>query len=106
MIADTRERARELLLPEAWAMIHSREVGAFLPLESVATVRELRFNTQQQKRIDAWMQQAIYGDEASVRGQLETLLARTGAREIMATTSTFDVADRAEADARLAALFA
>src|SRR5690606_3195533 len=38
MIAETRERARQLLLPEAWAMVRSRETGHFDPLEPVDSV--------------------------------------------------------------------
>jgi hypothetical protein len=39
-----------------------------------------------------------------VAGEVERLLARTGAVELMATTSTYDRDDLAAADAALAAL--
>lgn len=105
MVAESRERARQLLLPEAWAMVLSREIGEFPPLESVESILARRFTERQQQQIDSWLENAIYGDADSVRKQLEDLVARTGASEIMASTSTFDGQDLADADAALAALF-
>lgn len=106
LIADTRERARQLLLPEAWAMIRSREIGEFGPLESVDSVLAQRPTPRQQERIDHWLSGAIYGDSAAVGAQLDELIAVTGADEIMSTTSTYADADRDDADAALAAVVA
>lgn len=105
MVAESRERARQLLLPEAWAMVLSREIGEFPPLESVESILARVFTDRQQQQIDSWLENAIYGDADSVRAQLEDLVSRTGASEIMASTSTFDGQDLADADAALAALF-
>lgn len=105
MIAESHERARQLLLPEAWAMTHSREIGEFPPLESVESILARDFTDRQQQQIDLWLDNAIYGDAESVRDQLGDLIDRTGADEIMASTSTFDAQDLADADAELAALF-
>lgn len=104
LIADTRERARQLLLPEAWAMMRSREIGEFGPLESVDNVLAQRPTPRQQERIDHWLSGAIYGDSAAVGAQLDELIAVTGADEIMSTTSTYADADRDDADAALAAV--
>lgn len=106
MIAETRERARQLLLPEAWAMVSSRETGEFGPLESVDSVLARRPTARQQQRIDDWLSQAIYGDADTVGARLHDLVIRTGADEIMSTTSTFADADRDAADAALAAVMA
>ena len=106
MIAGTRERARQLLLPEAWAMVRSRETGEFGPLEPVDRVLARELTARQERRLDRWLSGAIYGNAAEVATQLDELLARTGADEIMATTSTYDDADRDAADAALAELVA
>lgn len=106
MIADTRERARQLLLSEAWAMVRSRETGEFGPLESVDSVLRQRPTPRQQERIDGWLSNAIYGDSAEVEAQLDNLIAITGADEIMSTTSTYADADRDCADTALAAVMA
>lgn len=106
MIAETRERARQLLLPEAWAMVQSRVTGEFGPLESVESVMSQHPTPGQQARVDDWLAGAIYGDAATVADQLEELIDRTGADEVMSTASTFADADRDDADAALAAVMA
>lgn len=102
MIADTPEQARRLLLPEAWAMVRSRETGEFGPLERVDSVLARQWTPRQRSRIDAWLDDAIYGDSAAVSARLDELIARTGADEIMSTASTYADADRDAADAALA----
>ncbi|MGP9504244.1 MsnO8 family LLM class oxidoreductase [Specibacter sp. AOP5-B1-6] len=106
MIAKTRERARQLLLPEAWAMVRSRETGEFGPLESVDSVLAKRPTARQQEGIDDWLANAIYGDSATVGACMDELIAFTGADEIMSSASTFADADRDDADAALAAIMA
>lgn len=104
LIADTRERARQLLLPEAWAMARTRDTGEFAPLEPVDALDPAAWTSRQRARVEKWLDSAIYGGPDSVAEQLEELLARTGADEIMATISTYDDADRDAADAALAEL--
>lgn len=104
MIADSTEAARELLLPEAWAMAESRETGVFGPLRSPAQTRARKFRPQQLRRMDEWMAGTVHGDAASVAGDLARLVKRTGADEIMASTSTYDRDDLARSDAALAEL--
>ncbi|MPV36422.1 MsnO8 family LLM class oxidoreductase [Georgenia subflava] len=101
MIAPTAERARELLLPEAWAMVESRATGAFPPLRAEPPTR---LTAKQESVVEAQLDQAVYGTSADVLGRLADLVARTGAAEILATTSTYDRSALAEADAALAAL--
>jgi luciferase family oxidoreductase group 1 len=105
MVADTRERARDLLLPEAWAMAASRTTGAFPPLEDVEQVRSRALTAKQESTVEQFLSQSVYGTADQVAEQLEALLRRTGADEVMATTSTFERAEQARADAALAALF-
>ncbi len=106
VIADSRERARELLLPEAWAMVRSRETGVFAPLEPVETVLAQSPTARQRERIEAWLAGTIHGTADEVAEQLHDLLDRTGAEEVMATTSTYADADRDAADAALAEVMA
>ncbi|MFN3600307.1 MAG: MsnO8 family LLM class oxidoreductase [Dietzia sp.] len=104
MIADSTTDARELLLPEAWAMAESRETGVFGPLRSPQELRGGRFRPQQRRRMDEWMAGTVHGDAERVAGELAGLAQRTGADEIMASTSTYDRGDLARADSELAEL--
>lgn len=104
MIADSTATARELLLPEAWAMAESRETGVFGPLRSPADILTRKFRPQQIRRMDDWMAGAVYGNAGQVAAALGELVERTGADEIMASTSTYDRDDLARADSALASL--
>lgn len=104
MIADSTAAARELLLPEAWAMAESRETGAFGPLRPVEDVPDRRFRPQQLRRMDEWMGTAVHGDAEKVTEELAALVERTGADEVMASTSTYDRDALARADAAFAEL--
>ncbi|UVE96658.1 MsnO8 family LLM class oxidoreductase [Dietzia sp. B32] len=104
MVADSIEDARGLLLPEAWAMAESRETGVFGPLRSPAEILDRRFRPQQLRRMEDWMAGALHGEAGKVAGELAALVERTGADEIMASTSTFDRDDLARADTALAEL--
>ena len=104
MIGATTTTARELLLPEAWAMVDSRETGAFDALRPPAEILDRKFRPQQMRRIEDWMSAAVHGDAERVAGELADLVERTGADELMASTSTYDRDDLARADAALAEL--
>lgn len=106
MVAATAEEARDLLLPEAWAMADSRTHGAFPPLQPVAELRDRTATDKQRRTIEASLAAAIFGTPTEVRAALADLLRRTGADEVMASTSTYDRADLARADAALAELAA
>ena len=104
MVADSVGTARQLLLPEAWAMAESRETGVFGPLRSPTEILDRRFRPQQLRRVEDWMAGAVQGDAEKVARELAVLVERTGADEIMASTSTFNRDDLARADAALAEL--
>ncbi|MDV8001676.1 MsnO8 family LLM class oxidoreductase [Rhodococcus sp. IEGM 1408] len=104
MIADSTAAARELLLPEAWAMAESRSTGAFGPLRSRQEIRAMTLRPQQLRRMDEWIAGTVHGDAERVAGELADLAGRTGASEIMASTSTYDRDDLARADSALAEL--
>lgn len=101
MIAETAEQARELLLPEAWAMAESRATGAFPPLRPDPPAR---LSPKQQSTIEQQVQMAVHGTTQDVLRELAALVERTGASEVLASTSTYDLDALAKADTALAAL--
>ena len=103
MITPTAERARELLLPEAWAMAEARSTGAFPPLRPGPPDR---LTPKQRAVIEQQLEMAVHGTARDAADQLTELVGRTGASEVLASTSTFDREALAEADAALAALSA
>ena len=104
-VADSAEAARELLLPEAWAMAQSRTRGEFPPLEPVDSIRARSMTARQQALLSETLAAAVHGTADQVASRLALLLEATGADELMVTTNTFDTAALAETDCRLAALF-
>ena len=96
--------ARELALPEIWAMVRSRETGAFPPLESPEDIRQRELGTRERDRLEKGLADAWAGSPASLRRRLVRLVAATGADEILASGATFDRAALADSDARVAQL--
>ena len=105
LVADTAAEAADLLLPEAWAMARSRTTGTFPPLEPVAAVRAVDRTPRQQQYLEQTAAAAVAGPPASVESRLAQLLERTGAAELVASSSTFDREALAASDAALAGLF-
>jgi len=105
LVADTAAEAADLLLPEAWAMARARTEGAFPALESVAAVRGRTPTSRQQQYLEQTTAAAIAGTPAQVASRLTEVLERTGAAELVASSSTFDRAALAASDAELGALF-
>ena len=89
-VADDDATARDLALPEAWAMARSRETGAFPPLEPVAAIHDAARSAQVQRRVDASLARALAGSPATVRRRLGRLVERTGADEVLSSASTYD----------------
>lgn len=104
MIADSTERARELLLPEAVALAESRRTGVFGPLRPVSPAGLDEDSEKVRSAVERQLRQAVYGTAEQVRTELGALVQRTGADEVLAATSTYDRGALAEADAALAAL--
>ncbi|MFI9534199.1 MsnO8 family LLM class oxidoreductase [Nocardia fusca] len=103
-VAETDEQARALVLPEAWAMARSRSTGVFPPLEPVGD--GTAWTDQTRRRVEAAVRRAIAGTPKTVRRRIEQLTDRTGAEELLATTSTYDRAALAASDAALARIVA
>lgn len=99
-VADSREEARELALPEAWAMAVSRTTGSFPPLAPTNAIPTKRSSKQEQ-----YLQQAlssvIAGTPQQVGDHVQDLLERTGAQEIMSTASTYDTQALQKSDQEL-----
>jgi alkanesulfonate monooxygenase SsuD/methylene tetrahydromethanopterin reductase-like flavin-dependent oxidoreductase (luciferase family) len=105
LVADTAAEAAELLLPEAWAMAQARTTGAFPALEPVAGIRAQDWTARQRQYVEQTTAGAIAGTAAQVDSRLDELFERTGAAELVASSSTFDRAALAASDAALAGLF-
>ena len=104
-VADTKEAARDLLLPEAWAMAASRTIGDFPPLESADAVRARAMTPRQQTMVEENLTAAIHGTAEDVTAGLTRMVEVTDADEIIITTNTFDPAALRDNDRRLAELF-
>ncbi|MCF6508564.1 MsnO8 family LLM class oxidoreductase [Blastococcus sp. MG754426] len=104
LVADTDREARELALPEVWAMVRSRRTGVFDVLEPVGEIRGRRWDDLDARRVEQGLAAATAGRPASVRRRLEQLAERTGADELLASGATYDRAALAASDAALAAL--
>jgi luciferase family oxidoreductase group 1 len=104
LVADTDAEARELALPEVWAMARSRRTGVFDVLEPVSAIRDRRWDAQDAERVERGLDAVTTGSPATVRRRLERLAERTGADELLASGATYDRAALAASDAALAAL--
>jgi luciferase family oxidoreductase group 1 len=104
LVADTDAEARELALPEVWAMVHSRRTGVFGALEPVASIRDQRWDDQDADRVARGLEAVTAGRPATVRRRIEQLVDRTGADELLASGATHDRAALAASDASLATL--
>jgi luciferase family oxidoreductase group 1 len=89
-VADDDATARELALPEAWAMALARQTGEFPPLETVAAIRDAAWSSQVRRRVEASLDRAVTGSPAIVRRRLERFADQTKADELLASTSTHD----------------
>ncbi|WP_110180517.1 MsnO8 family LLM class oxidoreductase [Nocardioides solisilvae] len=104
LVADTDAEARELALPEVWAMADSRRTGSFGPLEPVATVRERLGTDRLADRVEQALDRVTAGSPETVRRRLEALVERTGADELLVSGSTYDGDALAASDAEVARL--
>ncbi|MGW0734981.1 LLM class flavin-dependent oxidoreductase [Streptomyces sp. NPDC002851] len=92
-VADTEERARRLLIPEAWSMAYSRTHGVFPPLESVTDTERRDMTAKEREFFEAGLRGHVYGTEEQVAAELAELITASGADEILVTTSTYDRAE-------------
>ncbi|MFF7688627.1 MsnO8 family LLM class oxidoreductase [Streptomyces syringium] len=105
-VADTTEAARRLLIPEAWALAHSRTHGVFPPLAPAEEIETLLTGASERERgfYEAGLRDHVLGTEDEVATALDTLIARTGADELLITTSSYDREALLDSYGRLAGL--
>ncbi len=103
-VAATREEARRLLIPEAWALARSRTRGVFPALRPAEEVEALDMSEREREYFEAGMRGHVYGTEGEVAEALGALVRRTGADEVLVTTSTYDRKALLDSYARLAAV--
>jgi luciferase family oxidoreductase group 1 len=101
-VAGTAEEARRLLVPEAWSSAYSRTHGTFPPLSDVDEVLALRMTDKERALFEQSMTGHLAGTEDEVADELEGLLHRTAADEVLVTTSTFDRSGMGDSYRRLA----
>jgi luciferase family oxidoreductase group 1 len=103
-VAETTERARRLLVPEAWATTCSRTRGEFPPLEPAEQVLAREMSDRERAQFERALRGHVFGTADEVAVELKELVARTGADEILVTTTAFDPADRLDSYRRLGAI--
>jgi len=99
-VADTAEDAERLLWPEAWAMTYARTRGVFPPLIPAADV-PARMTERERELFTGAMRGQIRGTADDVARELDGLVARTGADEVLVTTSTYDRGEMLDSYRRL-----
>jgi luciferase family oxidoreductase group 1 len=105
-VSATPDRARRLLVSEAWSAAYSRTHGVFPPLEPADRILSRAMSPRERTLFDEAMRDRghIAGTEDEVAAALDGLLARTGADEFLVTTSTYDRAELLGSCRRLARL--
>lgn len=103
-VAATAERARRLLVPEAWSMAYSRTHGTFPPLPPAERVESLSMTVRERGLYEAGLAGQLAGTEEEVAHALVSLLKDTGAQEVLVTTSTYDREALLDSYRRLAAV--
>ncbi|MBV6698945.1 MsnO8 family LLM class oxidoreductase [Kitasatospora aureofaciens] len=89
-VAETAERARELLVPEAWAGAYARTHGEFPPLAPAAEVLARPMTARERAAYEQSLAGHIAGIPEQAAADLAALMARSGADEYLVTTSTYD----------------
>jgi luciferase family oxidoreductase group 1 len=109
-VADSREAARRLLLPEAWALARSRSQGEFRALadvdDVVARIHGEGVTGRDRQRVTENLDRSILGTPGDVRKGVEDLIRFTGADELMVTGGMSDVEGQRRSDELVAGLFA
>ncbi len=105
IVGETDEHARALNAPSTLAMAQAR-AGTPQPLVDSETALAHRWTQAEREaatQIDRRMD--VIGGPETVAARISELVDLTGADEVIATTSTFDPADRVASYARLAGVF-
>ncbi|KAB7843275.1 MsnO8 family LLM class oxidoreductase [Streptomyces mobaraensis] len=103
-VAATEEEARRLLVPEAWALAYSRTHGVFPPLEPAEEIEGRAMTDRERGHFETALRGPVYGTEEQVVRRLSALVERTGADEVLVTTSGYDRVALLDSYRRLAGL--
>lgn len=103
-VADSKEYARRLLLPEAWASAYSRTRGVFPPLQPVDDILALEMTEKERGFFESSLAGQVYGTPDEVGTTLQGLIGRTQADELLVTTNSFDRAELLASYAKLSDL--
>ena len=90
-VADTTEKARNLLLPEAHSQVLSRSTGVFDELRVAADLDLDSLTAQQKKRIDESLAHTVYGTKDEVAAMLDDAAQNLSVEEFLVTG---DIPDR------------
>ena len=102
--ADTTEAARNLLLPEAYSQVLSRSTGVFDQLRTASELEIDSLTSQQKKRIDESLVNAIYGTAAEVGALLADATAQLSVDEFLITGDIPDREGRSRSEELLAGI--
>ncbi len=105
LAADTDNDAADLALSEAWAYVDAQTQGAFLPLESPATIRTRQLTDRQRVRMEQMTADTITGTADRVVSTIADLIARTGADEVLISGGCHDPAAQLHSDQLIALAF-
>ncbi|MFD3678551.1 LLM class flavin-dependent oxidoreductase [Streptomyces sp. NPDC058613] len=89
-VAANAEAARRILVPEAWALAHSRTRGSFPPLRPAEEVEALDMSPKERELYEGALAGHVHGTGEQVAAELSEVAALTGADELLVTTSTYD----------------
>lgn len=103
--AETAEQAERLLVSEAWSAAYSRTHGVFPPLLPPGEVLALEMTDRERRLFTEAMRGQIRGTGEEAARELEALADRTGADEVLLTTSTYDRGELLDSCSRLAVSF-
>ncbi|MFC5747019.1 LLM class flavin-dependent oxidoreductase [Actinomadura rugatobispora] len=102
--AETDERARELAAPQALSFLRLRQ-GLPGPLPSPEETAAHPYTPFERQAIESRLAGQVVGGPETVRAQLDALLGRTEADEVMVVTSVYEHADRLRSYDILAGLY-
>lgn len=97
-VADTKDAARKLLLPQLWAEVKSRTTGTFEALAHVSEMDESSLTARERARMAELLEMSILGTPRQVREQLDDLFRHTGVDEVLVTGDMSDVDGRARSE--------
>lgn len=105
LAADTDAEAADLASSEAWAYVNAQTQGAFLPLESPASIKARDLTERQQARMTQMLSGSITGTADRVATTISNLVTHTGAQEVLLSGSAFDPTALLHSDRLLARAF-